>query len=345
MNMTTCEHVHVHVHAYLAHILPASPISRPYLPVSLYISPGAREILLVWGLVADHWAQAAMTVSSSTDVNALEMWDETTHKNVIVNAFQKIDPGYVAEVTDDELVSEIFNTQGLSKLMIEPDHIRYFSPSLRAHREFKKNQQRAWRSLRALVESRDSAECAWVSPGEKEERASNEAISAAQAAIASPGLAGRWAQAKAQDGVQDGAQVQEAPLHSSLVEMSDECMRCMALTLEMVNATLHEYDLPTWMTDDQIIREMFVLIDISRDQLTFRTETLLEKAIATHRLIRAPGIAQTRRERAARLVAFLHNDTETVLANGRLAMEPIEISTPHTAMVTGSQNARRPLPP
>lgn len=50
-----------------------------------------------------------------------------------------------------------------------------------------------------------------------------------------------------------------------------------------MNRSLAEYDLPTHMADEAVLSELFGLLELPRDAVTFRTERLLLDAIAAHR--------------------------------------------------------------
>ena len=90
-----------------------------------------------------------------------------------------------------------------------------------------------------------------------------------------------------------------------------------------VNATLVEYDLPHHMTDLRVLEELLGLLELPRDALSFRIETLLLDAIRAHRANRAVFGRTQMAEMAAKLTALLHNDSTAVAADGtpRLTIE------------------------
>ena len=59
---------------------------------------------------------------------------------------------------------------------------------------------------------------------------------------------------------------------------------------EAVNTSLAEYDLPTSMTDEAVLSELFSLLEVPRDAVNFRSETVLLDAIRTHRAVRSPSV-------------------------------------------------------
>ncbi len=83
-----------------------------------------------------------------------------------------------------------------------------------------------------------------------------------------------------------------------------------------MNASLAEYDLPTSMTDESVLGELFGLLDLPRDAVSYRVEQLLLRAIREHRRARAGVAAATVDELMARLNALLVNDTAAVGPTG-----------------------------
>lgn len=60
-----------------------------------------------------------------------------------------------------------------------------------------------------------------------------------------------------------------------------------------VNTSLSEYDLPSHMTDQSVLAELFGLLDLPRDAVTHRTERVLLAAIYQHRAERAVAAARS----------------------------------------------------
>ena len=111
-----------------------------------------------------------------------------------------------------------------------------------------------------------------------------------------------------------------------------------------VNLSLAEYDLPAHMSDASVLAELFSLLDLPRDAVTFPVERLLLAAISHHRDERR-ALSDTRlAEVGAKLRAAALNDTASVDAHGasRVRLEDVwsvaaSNETVHTLLIEALQ--------
>eukprot|EP00965_Chrysotila_dentata_P165111 5452327-Pleurochrysis_carterae.AAC.1 len=93
-----------------------------------------------------------------------------------------------------------------------------------------------------------------------------------------------------------------------------------------VNASLAEYDLPLHMSDEGVLTELFGLLELPRDAVSFEAEATLLAAIRAHRHERAAAAANALRVHAARLRAVLRDD-KSDSGGEAAAMEERGVST------------------
>jgi len=259
------------------------------------VTADAETILSAWTFAVEHWQQALAQKRSQVSVNNMSVADPETTRQVVAQALGRTE--VPEDMADTDVVAEVYNLMGLNRLLITDESKPFFVTAVRSHREQRARTLEAWEVIKRLVyESEDSVENAAAEDG---------------------GATGQRQEASKRVPVELGAALATAARGDAIIiDGVAPLMQQPSQVYQAVNRSLAEYDLPAYMTDEAVLAELFTLLELPRDAVSFAAERLLLDAIRAHRADRAATVARSLGELLSKVVAVVRNDTSALDLNG-----------------------------